>query len=191
MRETMKKLLMLLAFLITPLLGQSDNDTSNTTHTLSSEITTYNDDSNSGLWFNDSLWNAIYVPAEDTIITAGGDTTIVIDTFATRSSGYITLNFQYEWVYLVVQDTGTTYDDSLLVKQGTIKYANKIKSDTTWQNIPVKDSTWTEVNIIVDDNSIHGYLVYTPAMDLMKFELINAEAVENRVVRIWGSAKKK
>lgn len=188
--ENIIKILFILLLSI-PLLGQSDNDTSHTLHTLPSAITTYNDDSNSGLWFNDSLWNDIYVPAEDTIITAGGDTTIVIDTFATRSSGYITLDFQYEWVYLVVQDTGTTYDDSLLVKQGTIKYANKIKSDTTWQNIPAKDSTFTTVNVLVDDNSVHGYLIYTPAMDLIKFELINAEAVANRVTRIWGSAKKK
>lgn len=187
----MKKLLMLLAFLITPLLGQSDNDTSNTTHTLSSAITTYNDDSNSGLWFNDSLWNAIYVPAEDTVITAGGDTTIVIDTFATRGSAVLPLNFQYDWVYIALYDSGATYDDSVVVRQGLIRYVNKIKSDTTWHDIVVKDSTWTEVNIMVDDNSVHGYLVFTPAMECISVNLINTEAVENRVLRFWGSAKRR
>lgn len=189
MKNIIKILFILL--LSIPLLGQSDNDTSHTLHTLPSAITTYNDDSNGGLWFNDSLWNAIYVPAEDTTITAGGDTTIVIDTFAVRSSAILTLKFQYDWVYIVLYDSGATYDDSVLIKQGTIKYANKIKSDTTWQNIPVKDSTFTIVNTLVDDSAVHGYLVFTPAMDLMSIDLVNAEAVENRVLRFWGSAKKK
>jgi len=47
------------------------------------------------------------------------------------------------------------------------------------------------VNTLVDDSAVHGYLVFTPAMDLMSIDLVNAEAVENRVLRFWGSAKKK
>lgn len=189
----MKTLIKLLLFLLIsiPLLGQSDNDTTHTLHYTSETVTTYFDDSGLGLWFNDSLWNAIYVPAEDTTITAGGDTTIVIDTFYTRSSAVLPLNFAYDWVYIALYDSGTTYDDSVAIRQGLIRYVNKIKSDTTWHDLVVKDSSWTEVNILVDDNAVHGYLVFTPAMECISINLINAEAVENRVLRFWGSAKKR
>ena len=188
----MKKLILIGVILLSAIgWGQSDNDTSHTLHYTSATMTEYNDDSNQGLWFNDSLWNTIYVPAEDTVITAGGDTTIVIDTFYTRSSMVLPLNFQYDWVYIVVYDTGATYTDSLLVKQGMIRYVNKKPNDTTWTNIPVKDSTFGTVNILANSNSVYGYLVYTPGMECISINLTNAEAVENRVTRIWGSAKKR
>jgi hypothetical protein len=180
--KTLKTLILLLLLSI-PILARND-----------STFTQYF--TNNGFSINDSLWTTLYVPDTTFVINSDGDTTsTTIDTSLAVTSKYIPLNFAYDWGFISIEDTGTTYDDSLIVEQGVIGYVGSpsrpIKSDTTWYQIPLKDSTWTIVTApVVDDNSIHGYLIFTPLMDLIRIKLTNVEAVENRVTYIRGVFKR-
>lgn len=170
---------MLILLAITPLLAQQ-------------EFNWYESKNGNGFSFNDSVWTQIYVP--DTTFSYQADTTWAIDTSAARASLVIPLQYTYEWIMIAVQDTGATYDDTLVVESGLIRFTGETNdptySDTTWHNIPVKDSTWAEVNILVDDNSVHAYLIWYPLFDMIRIRKTNVEAVENWVTYVWGTAKR-
>ena len=168
----MKKLILFLLLSI-PILGQSAFEQYSV---------------NGGFGLNDSL-HTVWI---DTLAAGAGDD----DTLAVSSLWkYIPLNYAYEWGTIAIEDTGTTYDDSLVVEQGIVIYtgssSHPVKSDTTWHQISLRDSLWGLIaSPSVDDASIHAYTIYCPLMDVIRIRETNVQAVNNRVTYIRGVFKR-
>ena len=136
---------------------------------------------NGGFAINDSLFSE-YVDSLD------GDT---LHIWSAQEYKYIPLNLNFEWGYIEIQDTGTTYDDSLVVEQGVVGYsgnpASPTKVDTVWHQITLKDSAWNTISApIVNDSSIQAYTIYCPLMEVIGIRRTNVEAVQSRVTYIKG-----
>lgn len=167
----MKKLIILLLFTI-PLIGQVKKDI------------------NGGYYWSDSLFNDIYV---DTSATPD-------DTTAAVTESVLDIKFNYEWMTITCVDTGATYDDSVKVEIGTKTYVKAsggtsqgyVVDDTLW-NIAafVRDSTWTNLNILVDDNNQKSYTVFVGDAELIRVSLINAVLVENLVFKFYAVLTRK
>lgn len=195
----MKKLLIL--FLLLTGIGYSATDTTGTVkyvyrQTLSPTVSTEHFNVRSfadgnGFWFYDSLWTGDYILPNDTTFS-GSDTIVILDTLYARTSVIIPLNFNYDWLQVAVYDTGTTYDDSLKIERGIIRYSGRVAIDTVWHGLNFRDSTNTDIttNIPVDDDAHHLYTIWDAVMGLYKITITNVEAVINRATYIWGAGKK-
>lgn len=127
-----------------------------------------------GIFVNDSLHN-IWID------TAGVD-----DTTAAVTSKELTLKYQYDFLTISLRDTGTTYDDSIMVE-----FTNP--DQTAWYPVQfIRDSTYSNVTQpLVDDDSQHSYLVYAGSYYKIRIRLINTVAVNNRVFYFTLQAAKK
>lgn len=156
----------------------------------------------SGIWLSDSLWNGIYV--RDTVITYTNgdpvDTLYWIDTLAAQTYVEIPLGYNYEWATITAIDTGTTYDDSCVVEFGTFKYeldeTKRVKTyvptDTLWQKVHfMRDSSWTNTNLIVDDNSTKSYTLFVGNFEVIRVRMLNVAIVNNRIWKFLFQANKK
>lgn len=112
----------------------------------------------------------------------------------------IPLNWDYEWLTLTVQDTGTTYDDSLIVEYGTPlialdvtrPYTTYKDTGTIWQRPQfMRDSSWTNTNLVVDDNSVHSYQIYVGSYSVIRIRMTNVQVVANRKAFFKGTASRK
>lgn len=130
----------------------------------------------------DSLWNDIYVP----------------DTVAAQTFVEIPLNYQYEWLNLTAIDSGTTYDDSIMVEYPIYKVrltsGKMAVRDTVWQPVQfIRDSSWTNISggLLVDDNSTKSYQIFVANYPSIRIRMINATLVENRVFWFIAQANRK
>ena len=107
----------------------------------------------------------------------------------TSNTFEIPLFYDYDWCYLTVTDTGATYDDSLIVEVGAIDLVRDatrpnltyIGEDTVWQRPSfMRDSSWTNTNLVVDDASVHSYSIYIAPYEVMRIRMTNVQAVTNR-----------
>lgn len=147
-------------------------------------------DVNGGIFWSDSLWNSIYV---DTSATPD-------DTTAAQTTSMLKTNFQYEWLTITCVDTGASYDDSIKVYGGFSQWipdTNRIGdinmvSDTIWHILPfLRDSSWTNINLLVDDNAVKTYTGSISNTEFIKVELANSEAVENRIFKFYAILSRK
>ena len=148
-------------------------------------------DVSTGLFVSDSLHTAWI----DTLAVGSEDD----DTLAAKTYKYLRLDFSFSEMNITVQDTGTTYDDSLKIEWGEIKYTKGnnsrayTKTDTVWHPIPfIRDTTWTIVTQpLVDDASVHSYFVWCSSYWIIRISMINVQAVFNRVMYFYIQAAKK
>ena len=144
-----------------------------------------------GALWSDSLYNVLYVTTDTTYV---GITVSEIDTLWEKPTSMFATNFLYDWMVITVQDTGTTYDDSLDLEYAVYTLNGGIITDTVWQKVQfMRDSSWTNVNgtFIVDDASVKSYTVFIGSYDLIRVSMTNVEAVTNRIARFWATLSKK
>lgn len=146
-------------------------------------------DNSGGVSWSDSLWNDIYVP-DTTYSISGTDTTIIIDTSAAQTYSVFNTDYSYEWMTIVMTDTGTVQTDTVVVEYGIIGYipnptpktSKYIASDTTWHYVNfMRDSSWTNINKMIKANGSIGCMISVSSYQLIRVRLTNANAVENRV----------
>lgn len=146
----------------------------------------------------DSLWNDIYVP--DTVFAISGTDTLgsMIDTSAAQTVVEIQLGGEYEWLTLTAIDTGTTYDDSIMVEypnyQVALTLGKVVVTDTVWQPVQfIRDSSWTNISgaLIVDDSSVRSFQIFVGNYQSIRVRMLNATLVENRVWRFIAQATRK
>jgi len=75
------------------------------------------------------------------------------DTLSAVQSVFFANKGNWEWMYITLQDTGTTYDDTIKIK-GTSAYSSK------WNDAIVRDSAYAVGQPDIDDASIHSYTVW-------------------------------
>ncbi len=139
----------------------------------------------SGFFINDSLYQ---------------DYTGVTD--STDSYDEINLGFGFGFLTITAIDTGTTYTDSVVVEyampgfaqsltSGNLTY-NQVDSTTIWQRVQfMRDSSWTNTNLIPDNNSTKSYQVFVGSYEKIRLRMTNAQLVAGRVWRYRVSATKK
>jgi len=140
-----------------------------------------------GTYWSDSLYNALYVTTD----TTASD----IDTLWEKTSSEFFTNLLYDWMNITIQDTGATYDDTLVVQYGIPRVKNNVVIDTIWQPVQfMRDSSWTNINggrFLVDDASVHSYNVWIGNYSLIRILMTNVEVRNNRVARFWAILSKK
>ena len=136
---------------------------------------------NTSLFWADSLWDGIHI-----------DTVGVDDTTAANTTSELRLNYQYDWMNIVAVDTGVTYDDSVLVEYAVYPLASNAVSDTIWTIVQfMRDSSWTNVNMMLNDNAITSYKVFVGDYDLIRVRIVNVNAVENRIFKFYATLSRK
>ena len=191
----MKKLIILVALLIAPLISAATDTTGSTKASVSSQPV----DWGQGIFWVDSLWNGVYVLPNDSVFTAT-DTTVVLDTLSAQTTVELTLNFEYDWLTVTIIDTGTTYTDSCVAEFAAYEFGKKnvrgfvqdtIKS-THWNAVNfLRDSTWTNGNFAPNNNLEQTYTAFVGGVAKIRFRMTNAEAVENRIWKFIIQASRK
>ena len=147
-------------------------------------------DVNGGYYWTDSLWNAILV---DTSATPD-------DTTAASTTALIPLNFQYEWLSIVAVDTGATITDSIRLEYGTVRFVPDtinagipyMRKDTVWASVHfLRDSTWTNVNLISGANSQSTYKADVADYEVVRLRMVNATLTEDRVWKFYAVLSRK
>ena len=150
---------------------------------------------NNGLFWSDSLWNGNYATT-DTLFSYQEDTTYTVDTLAARTTAYLDLNFSYDWMNITAIDTGTVYTDSCKIEYGVITVgksgSNVIEIDTVWQPVQfMRDSSWTNTNLIPDNSSVKSYKVYVGDYELIRARMLNATVLNQRIWKFYASLSRK
>ena len=156
-------------------------------------------DTNTGLSWADSLWGV-----SDTLFVVDSvfrttDTVVVRDTVVGHNTSYLNLNKNFDWMNITAIDTGATYDDSCVVEYGVYIVEPNSSSpssititDTIWQRVQfMRDSSWTNTNLIVDDASVKSYQVFVGDYDLIRVRMTNVQAVNNRIFKFYATLSRK
>lgn len=121
-------------------------------------------------------------------------------TDSTKATSILDIGMNYDWMTITCVDTGATYDDSVTVDLGVILYEpasggtaqNAVVSDTLWNILPyMKDSTWSDITILVDDNAQKTYTAAVGFARLVRVNLINVNIVANRVFKFYATFSRK
>ena len=139
----------------------------------------------SGFFINDSLYQ---------------DYASVTD--STDSIDVIQLGFGFDFLTITAIDTGTTYTDSVVVEYAMPGFAqsltsrnltyNQVDSTTIWQKVQfMRDSSWTNTNLIPDNNSTKSYMVFVGNYEKVRVRMTNEQLVAGRVWKYRVSANKK
>lgn len=142
--------------------------------------------------------NTVGLFASDSLFTTYIDTSATPDDTLAAAQEFVTiqLDYNYEWITIVVTDTGATYTDTTLVYFGVLTYtpvgtgSNFSISDTTWYPVHfIKDSSWTTVTQPIIGSQY--YMIFCGNYWIMKIERTNVEAVLNRTTYIDIQAARK
>lgn len=125
-----------------------------------------------------------------------------ISTDSTNITDEISLGFGFEWLTITAIDTGTTYTDSVTVEYAmpgfSVSYSrgvpiyNQVDSTTIWQKVQfMRDSAWTNTNLIPDNGSVKSYTVFVKGYYKIRLRMTNATLVAGRVWKYRISAVKK
>ena len=138
---------------------------------------------NGGLYWADSLY------IDYTGVADSSDTISVLD-----------MGFGYDWLTITAIDTGSVLTDSIVVEEGTLIYsADTLNPGTAWQISdtlwsPVnfmRDSTWTNANVIASAGGNITYQVYVANYELIRVRMTNVEGVGDRVWRFYAVLNRK
>ena len=106
----------------------------------------------------------------------------------------INMDFTHEWYKIFVEGNANSSVDTIGVTTGSIRY-NQYGSpvDTVWGSAKtLKDSVWGSINLMINNATGKDYLIFDPAIQLLKFSLLNyREALLTRNVVITINAKSK
>jgi hypothetical protein len=120
----------------------------------------------------------------------------VTDTTGLLSDSVFIINtdFTHEWYKIFVEGNANSTVDTIGVTTGSIRY-NQYGSpvDTVWGSAKtLKDSVWNSINLIVNNATGKDFLIFDPAIQLLRFSLLNyREALLTRNVVITINAKSK
>jgi len=190
----MKKLILFILLLCTPIFAGVAIDTSGSTIT---RPESQSFDKGTGILWTDSLWNGVYVLPVDSQFYAT-DTIVVLDTLTAHTSVMIPLDFEYDFGNITCIDTSTTIDTVRLeyavfdygLKSGTTRRFEA--TDTTWQLLPyVRDSSWANTGLTPDGESIHSYSFWVGDQSLIRVYMANAVIVNNGVFKFKLQISKK
>lgn len=106
--------------------------------------------------------------------------TLKFGTSAVRDSVWILpTNFAYDWFRIFIKGNSNSPVDSIGVKAGTIRYNQaQNKVDTVWGSYStLKDSSWGNVNLIINNTVGKDYTLFNPVVQLLRFKILNNRAV--------------
>lgn len=106
----------------------------------------------------------------------------------------INADLTYEWYKVFVEGNSNSSVDTIGVTTGSIRYNNNGSViDTVWGSAKtLKDSVWGSINLIINNATGKDFLIFDPAIQLLKFSLLNyREALLTRNVVITINAKSK
>ena len=150
----MKKLILLVLFLVPFIYGQNIWDTG------------------TGEYLSDSLWNNYLVD------TVGVDDTL----FTPKTSVMIPLDFSYDFGNITAIDTGSSYTDTAVVQYAIFDRNKTGMIDTIWQPLQfMRDSSWTNTNLIPTAASVKSYSFFVGDKSLIRVYMTNVEAIINRI----------
>ena len=120
-----------------------------------------------------------------------GSATLWSDTLISLSDtiDYIPLNYAYEWLNITAIDTGSVQTDTIVVEYPTHNYTRKTSSgrsrweisDTTWTAVHfMRDSTWTNVNIIAAAASVTSYKIHVADYKEVRIRMANTVTVASK-----------
>lgn len=119
---------------------------------------------------------------------------------STKVTSILDIGMNYDWMTITCIDTGAYIDDSVTVDLGVITYTpasggtaqNAVVYDTLWNALPyLRDSTWTNVTILVDDNAQKTYTGYVGNARLVRVNLINTVTTVSNVFRFYATFSRK
>ena len=97
-------------------------------------------------------------------VVAASDSVLILDT-----------SFSNEWYRIFVKGNSNSPVDSIGIKAGAVRYTNSgVAVDTVWGSYStLKDSSWSNANTIVNNTVGKDYTLFNPAIQLLKFSLLN------------------
>ena len=123
---------------------------------------------NGNAYANDSLYY-VYV---DTSATPD-------DTLSAVVSKYFVNKGVYEWMYITMTDTGSTFTDTISIR-GKAPYTSK------WNDVEfIRDSTWTNTQPVPDNASIHSYSVWIKNLYGVGIFLTNGSTLDTNHVHYF------
>jgi len=86
--------------------------------------------------------------------------------------------FANYWYSIVFEGNANSPVDSVIITKGTLRFNDAgVLQDTVWGNqINWKDSTWTDVNTLINNTVGVHYTAFEPVVNLLKIEFLNAWA---------------
>lgn len=119
---------------------------------------------------------------------------IKYSTSVADSSWKINLNFANEWYRIFIKGNANSPVDSVNARLGSITYNEAGRAvDTVWGSwAALKDSSWSDVNTIVNNTVGKDYLLFAPTVQLLELRLLNHRAtLPTRVATLTINAVKK
>ena len=103
----------------------------------------------------------------------------------------IDMNFSKGWINVFVKGNANSPVDSFYVQAGSVRYSqNGVPKDTVWGSwVAIKDSSWTDINTMINNTVGKDFLFFRPVTQLLQFTLLNARAnlvTRNCVLTIQG-----
>ena len=88
------------------------------------------------------------------------------------------LRFNQMWMSIIIEGNSNSPVDSIAVRKGSLVFNDAgVAIDTVWGNqIDWKDSTWTDVNTLVNNSTGVHYTAFEPIVQFIKLEILNARA---------------
>lgn len=118
---------------------------------------------------------------------------------STRTTSELEVNGQFDYMNITAIDTGTTYTDSCVVEYAVYRLNQSSTVppkvavyDTIWQKVQfMRDSSWTNTNLIPDNASVKSYQVFIGDYDLIRVRMTNVQVVSNRVFKFYAILSRK
>ncbi len=99
----------------------------------------------------------------------------------------------YNWFKIFLDGNSNAQADSLYLQSGSFVWSEvDTVADTVWGSwAALKDSAWTDTNIMINNTVGKHYLLFDPVSDLLRFTLLNYRAaIPTRNCRITIKAVK-
>ena len=106
----------------------------------------------------------------------------------------INVDFTHEWYKVFVHGNANSSVDTVGITTGSIVYNDYGSAiDTVWGSAKtLKDSVWDSINLMINNSTGKDFLIFDPAIQLLKFSLLNYRAaLLTRNVIITINAKSK
>ena len=142
---------------------------------------------------------AVNISAQTASKLVGGGTvwtdSLGYGVIATSDSVWILdVNFAYDWFRIFVAGNANDAVDSLILQAGAVRYTEGGAAvDTVWGSYStVKDSVWESINTIVNNSAGKDFTLFNPAVQLLRFSLMNHRAsltTRNVIITVNGIKK--
>lgn len=91
------------------------------------------------------------------------------------SSWVFDTKFAHSWFKVFIKGNANSPVDSAFMRTGSLTYDEaKNIIDTVWGSwLALKDSSWSDVNVMINNTVGKDYLVFCPVVQLLEFGLLN------------------